>query len=84
LVEMAAVRLVPLAPFPVGLVAGAIFADQFAAALRIRPTGGQGAVIAVLVVGTVAARSWLGNTDFASRPASSGAADRAYDSARAV
>ena len=89
LLAMTAVRLVPLAPFPVvGLVAGAIrvklwhytlgtflgtlpgvlaatvFADQIAAALS---DSGEinwwvvGAVTAVLVVGTVAVRRWLGN-----------------------
>jgi uncharacterized membrane protein YdjX (TVP38/TMEM64 family) len=90
LAAMTAVRLVPLAPFPVvGLVAGAIrvklwqytlgtflgnlpgvlaatvFADQIAAALddtsRIN-WWVVGGVIAVLVVGTLAVRRWLGNT----------------------
>jgi phospholipase D1/2 len=96
LLAMTAVRLVPLAPFPVvGLVAGAIrvklwhytlgtflgnlpgvlaatvFADQIAAALddsaRIN-WWVVGAVIAVLVAGTVAVRRWLGNAGVVSGP----------------
>jgi uncharacterized membrane protein YdjX (TVP38/TMEM64 family) len=88
LVAMTAVRLVPLAPFPVvGLVAGAIrvkpwhyaagsflgnlpgvlaatvFADQIAAALDDSSRVNWwvvGGVIAVLALGTLAVRRWLG------------------------
>jgi uncharacterized membrane protein YdjX (TVP38/TMEM64 family) len=90
LMAMTAVRLVPLAPFPVvGLVAGAIrvklwhyalgtflgnlpgvlaatvFADQIAAALEDASAVNWwvvGGVVAVLVVGTLAVRKWLGDT----------------------
>jgi phospholipase D1/2 len=96
LLAMTAVRLVPLAPFPVvGLVAGAIrvklwhyalgtflgnlpgvlaatiFADQIAAALDDSAKINWwvvGGVVAVLVVGTLAVRRWLGNIGGA-RPA---------------
>jgi phospholipase D1/2 len=89
LVTMTAVRLVPLAPFPVvGLVAGAIrvklwhyalgtflgnlpgvlaatvFADQIAVALDDASRINWwlvGGVVAVLVVGTLVVRRWLGN-----------------------
>jgi hypothetical protein len=104
LVEMAAVRLVPLAPFPaVGLGVGVklvrylrhsarrtrgdrLVADQFAAASEDSANINRGARSRDRSprVGMVAAHNWLGNIDLASRLASSGAADRAYASARGV